>query len=144
MQIRATQLAEFEAVAEFRFCDTVVDYISAHHGSIAVPLGKGEVQIERIPRPQIRAMVDAALKRGRGHGLASAAILTSFVVLAFLVAPDFDDHPDIRSALHDDLVPPDHCMRDIVESMTDGDWETIRAGSYVNDWINITGGVGGR
>ena len=137
LQIQPTQLAQFEEVAQAQFCGSIIDRLLAQHGPAVVHFSKGDVEVAAIPRVRLRAMVEAALYRGRGRGLSWASTLTAFTLLMFLVSPDFDDHPEIRRALDDGTVPPDYCMRDIVESMTDAGWAAIRAESRANDWTSV-------
>jgi len=55
-----------------------------------------------------RILLDMArngIKRARSHGLENTQDLQTFVGLMFVVAPNFDEQPEIRAVLSDESIP---------------------------------------
>jgi|APIni6443716594_1056825.scaffolds.fasta_scaffold820420_1 hypothetical protein len=71
---------------------------------------------------QIHRRIRAGISRARGHALDTDGAAVAFVTLMFLVAPDFDRNPAIRSALSAAGVPADSRISRMFESTTEDDW----------------------
>ncbi|NMO23541.1 hypothetical protein HPC49_48320 [Pyxidicoccus fallax] len=79
--------------------------------------------IDRIEPDLLREMIINGLERGRSHGLQSAEVLASFVSVMFHIAPNFDEHPDIRKALRDTRVPEPERMNRLFDSVPEKAWD---------------------
>jgi hypothetical protein len=67
-------------------------------------------------------MVGQGVARARAYGLTWESSITSFVILMFKVAPNFDQHPAINRALNDTQVAPDARIQRLLEVTTSSDW----------------------
>ncbi|MBA3805012.1 MAG: hypothetical protein H0X14_04790 [Acidobacteria bacterium] len=81
--------------------------------------------IERLPPESLREMVGNGVARARGHGLRRLEDLTAFVSIMFEIAPDFDEHEELRRVLRDDGVPADERMDRLFDSELDDAWEEV-------------------
>jgi hypothetical protein len=134
LQINSVQMARFKQLASVRFRDFHAQYLTENHGDALVNLDRVERPLIEIAPERLRQLVAGRIERGQEHGLSDTTALFQFVLLCFLVSPSFDQHPGIATALHDDLVPPNQCMKAIVASMTDDDWDEVRAANDASAW----------
>jgi len=134
LRIRPAQLAQLEDVAQAHFRDSIVRHLLQNHGRAPVRVEGADTHLAELRPELLQTMVASALARGRAHGLHEARALTAFAVLSVLVAPTFDLYPEIAAALKQDATPPDECMEAITTSMTDADWEAVRAVSEPDAW----------
>ena len=84
---------------------------------------------------EIMSRVHLGVDRARAHGLDTDGSITAFVTLMFLVAPNFDEQPDIRKALEDAALPPDERMQQIFAKTKESDWD--EAGENARPWSDL-------
>jgi hypothetical protein len=87
--IRTEQMSALQASSEICFIDRVVEHIEIFH----------EEAIAGIEAAELRRRVVVGLARARSHGIDHQDLLTAFVALLFVIAPNFDEHPVIRATL---------------------------------------------
>lgn len=123
LRIRSAQLEAFAPTAEAAFERDVLAHLRAEHADAEVRLPSGAVALSEIPDEQLLALVRGLTARARAYGMTWASSITSFVVLGFVVAPNFDDHPLIRRALADPEVAPNERLEAIWEQTTEENWQ---------------------
>lgn len=99
--------------------EEIVDFIVAHLREESASL------IERLPVESLREMVGNGVGRARGHGLRRLEDLTAFVSIMFEIAPDFDEHAELRRVLRDETVPADERMDELFDPELDDAWEEV-------------------
>jgi RimJ/RimL family protein N-acetyltransferase len=117
LTIRAAQLDALRTVIMPALVARTVRYLRTHHGP-ATGL---------LPDHALEAAVARSLARARGHGLTWESSLVCFAALALEIGPDFDEHPRIRAALTDPVLPPDDRFAAMLEVATEADWQDARA-----------------
>lgn len=76
-----------------------------------------------IPDEEIRRRVALGIHRARSHGIEQPESITAFISLMFLVAPDFDQQPNIRKVLSDPATPAPQRLKQIFAKTKEADWE---------------------
>jgi hypothetical protein len=92
--------------------------------------------VEGLDPLSFREMVVNAVARARRRGLTDPEDLAAFGVLAFVVAPNFDDHPRIRKALEQARGAPPPVFLRVVKSIPDEVWDDAAAGYDAAAWFS--------
>jgi hypothetical protein len=129
LTIRSKQLRAFQPAAEAAFIDRVAKHIRDNHSDAEVGLPSGKTVVERLPDRVLRKMVESGVASARRYGISWESTLTAFVVLMFVVAPNFDKHPILQRVLSDREIPPDSRLDGLWERTSEQNWEAAR-GSY--------------
>jgi hypothetical protein len=58
--------------------------------------------------------------------MTSKAALTAFVVLMFLTAPNFDEHPLIQHMLLDEAIEPNKRLDELWQRTVDQNWVAVK------------------
>ena len=80
-------------------------------------------------------MVRAGVVRARSHSLSWESSIMTFVALMFEVAPDFDEHPAIRSALRDAATVPDERLAVAVDRLAPHVWQEASSRADLRAWF---------
>lgn len=134
LKIRTEQMSVFQSVAETAFVTRVADYLIENFGDTLVTLPTGLKTIKELPPTTLRQMIETGLKRARGYSLSWESSLTGFVVIMFLVAPNFDDHPLLKRPLLDAEIEPDKRIEKLWERTTDANWEAAKQNYDAQAW----------
>jgi hypothetical protein len=132
--IRPEQLEVFKPVAEVAFRRRVVDYLQENHPQVAVQLPNGITTINQIPEEIIHKMVENGIEKARSYGMTWESSLTSFVVLMFVAAPNFDEHPLIQRGLRDESVEVDSRINKLWDRTSEQNWEAVKEKYDANAW----------
>lgn len=112
-KLRPEHMAAFQIEADRAFDREVIAHLQKEHASA----------VENLQEPELHRIVRAAISRGRQYGLRSESSLTAFVALACEIAPDFDEHPAIKSVLTDGSIPPDDRIDELLARVSSTEWE---------------------
>jgi hypothetical protein len=128
LSIRPEQIEVFQDVAEAAFERRIADYLREEHADEVVTLPARqdevrEVEVKSLDDETLLAMVRAGIARARSHGMTWESSITAFVVLMFVVSPNFDSHRLIRRLLNDEETEPDARMDSLLELTTEENWE---------------------
>lgn len=74
------------------------------------------------------------LDRARRYNLVSVSDMVGFVSLMFEVAPNFDDHPEVRLALQDPAAPPMAKMQYLSSRIPESVWQEVVQNTDRNFW----------
>jgi hypothetical protein len=132
--IRPEQREAFKETEEAAFAESLCAYLRERHGDTKVLLPGGESSVAGLADGELYAMVARGLRRAARYGLTSRASLRAFIVLMFLAAPNFDEHPIISHALCDEWTPPDDRLEGLWEKTNDQNWEAVRADYDPEAW----------
>lgn len=134
LTIRPEQMTAFQTVAEASFVERIADYIAENFGDRFVILPTGMKTINELPPETLQRMIENGLKRARNYGMTWESSLTSFVVMMFLVAPNFDDHPLLKRPLLDAEIEPDKRIEQLWERTTDANWDAAKQDYDAQAW----------
>lgn len=119
----------------------VMDYLKENHAEEAIQLPTGKSTVSELSDETLREMVRGGIGRGKNYGIEWKSTLLSFVVLLFIVAPNFDRHPKARKFFRETEKIDDEALEDFLDEMTDEDYEAIEKRYYVPAW-NLPAGEG--
>jgi hypothetical protein len=143
LKIRSEQIRPFEPDAKAAFVNRVMNYLRENHGDALVRLPKGQNSVAELPETILRNLVENGIARGESYGLTWKSSLISFVVLMFIVAPNFDLDEKVAKVLTDENIPADKRVRVITEQMTDEDWEKVAEKYDEKAWQKVVAAVAG-
>jgi hypothetical protein len=76
---------------------------------------------------EIRRRASLGIARAHANGFEFPEPITAFVTLMFLVAPDFDSHPEIARVLADTKAPPAERLKRLFSATEEEHWEQAAA-----------------
>jgi hypothetical protein len=132
--IRSRQLSAFENVAHEMLCKDIAEYLCENHFDTPVFLPAEESEIEKLPSETLNALINTGLRRARAFGLKWESSLSSFVVLMFVVAPNFDEQPAINAGLKNDSIEPDLRLEKMWKTTSEEDWQTAARNYDAEAW----------
>jgi hypothetical protein len=115
----------FQPDAEEAFVGRVMDYLKEKHADATVQMPLEKCAVADLGDEIFREMVRGGIARARNHGIEWKSTLLSFVVLLFIVAPNFDRHPKARKFFSETETIDDAALENLMDEMTDEDWEAI-------------------
>ncbi len=135
LSIRPEQRAVIEQVAEENFVGRVVAHLRREYPDATVALPEGErTTVAALDDDALDALVRAGIERARGHGLALESSISAFVATMFEAAPNFDDHRLCQVLLEDEEIEPDQRLGEMLDVLTDKNWEAVRAAYDPQAW----------
>lgn len=124
----------FQVVADAAFMARVADFLRLSLAATTVRLPVGEAVLGELDDVSLRQMIAASVERARGYGLKSEAALASFAAIAFLIAPNFDEHPLLRRTLVNSEIDPDKRLAELAANATEENWRAARAAARSEAW----------
>jgi hypothetical protein len=134
LKIRDEQFEVFQPQADARFVADVVRHLREEYADAVVQLPSGAASVGQLPSGDLHAMVSGGLERARRYGMVSEAAIASFIVLMFVVAPNFDEHPLINRVLRDATLLPDSRVDALWERTTGENWEAAEQNYRASCW----------
>ena len=134
LKIRSEQIRPFEQDAQAAFTGRVMNYLRENHADEKVRFRGKESLVAELPEAVLRTLVENGVARAKSYGLTWKSSLISFVVLMFVVAPNFDRQPYVAGVLRDEKIPANRRLDIITEQMVDEDWEKIAEGYDERAW----------
>lgn len=134
MLIRAEQMNVFEATAEENFARRLTAHLLENYPTAAVRLPDTESAIGELPDETLHSLVKVCIERARSYGLTFESSISAFSAVMFEVSPNFDLHRLSQVMLNDEGIEPDARLDELLEVLTEKNWETIRADYNVNAW----------
>jgi len=132
--IRREQVEMFDTAAAVAFNAQIVSYLRSNHPETEVRLTTGTCFVQNIPEKQFQGLVNCGINRARKHNLEFASNQIAFVVLMFLVAPNFDKHPVIDSFFIEHSGIADYRFHRVWEDVSDSDWQIAKSIYDVEAW----------
>ncbi len=123
LKIRPSQFEAFRDVADAAFARRVAAHLRENHAEEVVKLPTGAHALGELDEATLLRLVRAGVGRARAYGMESESSITSFVVLTFAVAPNFDAHPLIRRVLEDESVEPDLRLSELWGRTNEENWQ---------------------
>ena len=134
LKIRPAQVAAFEHVSETAFEDRIVGFLLERYPALEVQISAGRKTVKDLDPEDFRVMVQTGVLRAREYGMTRETSLTSFVMLMFVIAPNFDEHPQIRLILNNSKINPEERIDLICQQANDGMWEAARQLYNIKAW----------
>lgn len=92
--------------------------------------------VTEIPDRLLKPMVEAGLKRAKGHGFSTSAHLTTYVVWMFTMAPNFDEQPQIAQILKNDVILPQEKLNYLMADEMEQAWEEAQDNFDEDAWFD--------
>jgi hypothetical protein len=127
VKVRPEQMEVFQPVAEAAFARRLTEYLRRAHSGLSVRIPPGATLISRIPAAVLTRMVQTGIERGRAYGLSWESSLASFVVIMFVAAPNFDEHPLVQLVLRDETMAPDRRIDGLWRRISNQNWKAVEA-----------------
>ncbi len=137
LKIRNQQIQAFQSVAEISFLRKLVEYIYENHPQVAVQIGENLTVICQIPEKELKILVSNAINQARTYGITSESSLASFVVLTFVTAPNFDEHPLIKRLLEDEKIAANDRIDSFWQHTTEQNWQAVKQNYDAKAWQNL-------
>lgn len=134
LKIRPEQFAGFQPVAERAFIRRVVEHLRENHSDLVVQFANEVMLIKQIADEKLYTLVKRGIGRARALGMDWESGITAFVVLLFVAAPNFDQHPLIQRVLKDERVPANSRTEQLWERTSEENWEAVRKNYDVKAW----------
>lgn len=134
LTIRDDQMEAFQETAEAAFAKSIVEYIKENHGEEIVQIPAGKCKVTHLPEDIFYQMVRKSLQRAKRYEFSLRPTLKAYVVLRFVVAPNFDDHPIIKRVLTDENVPADERIDQLWDKTSEQNWEAAEQNYDANSW----------
>ncbi|HKV38185.1 MAG TPA: hypothetical protein VJX67_03150 [Blastocatellia bacterium] len=134
LKIRPEQFDAFKEIADAAFARRLVQYVRDHHPEAVVKFSSGQSTISRLRDDVIRTMIKAGIARARAYGMTWESSIAAFVVLMFLTAPNFDQHPLIERVLKDQEVGPDSRIENLWHRVSGQNWRAVESYYDANEW----------
>lgn len=128
MIIRSSQMQTLQQAMDQTFVDEIADYISVNHSNT----------VAGMPDNLLKRRIHNGILRARIYGMTWRSSVTAFVVLMFVVAPNFDEHPLIHEILSNKKLQPDERINLIAGLTYEKDWEEAHS-CYNDEAWNLKG-----
>jgi hypothetical protein len=134
LKIRPEQFAVFQPVTESAFVRRVVEHLRENHADVVVQFPNEVMLIKQIADEQFYTLVRCGIARARTLGMDWESGITAFVVLMFVAAPNFDQHPLIQRVLKDERVTANSRVEHLWERTSEENWEAVRKNYDAQAW----------
>lgn len=133
-KISSERMNVFQPDAETAFVRRVMNYLKENHAETIVILPHDKISVSEFSNEILETLVRGGIKRGNDYGINWRSTLLSFVVLLFVTAPNFDEHPKPKSFFSAHQTIEDNDLEMLVEQMTDEDWAEVTANYDAEKW----------
>jgi hypothetical protein len=136
LSIRAEQMSVIQAVAEENFVRRIADHLLTQYPKAEVRLPDDKKSaVDELEEETLHSLVRTGIARARGYGLSFESSIAAFTAVMFEVAPNFDTHRLSQVLLNDEEVDPNHRLDELLNVLTEKNWESIRADYDPQAWI---------
>lgn len=137
MMIRAEQMSAFEDAAEEKFVRRIAVHLLENYSSAVVRLPDSESTVGELPEETLHTLVRSSIERARRYEMDFESSISAFTAIRFEVSPNFDKHRLSQVLLKDENVEPNARLDELLEVLTEKNWETIRGEYDVNAWQKV-------
>lgn len=124
LRIRDEQMLTFRRSAEERLTNRIIERLRRCHGASIAGLSEGA----------LRQRIAYGIRRAERHGLTWVSSITTFVVLMFVFAPHFDEHPEIHRRLTEGRAPADRRIAALLKRTHPTAWDEISRRRASDAW----------
>jgi len=135
MLIRAEQMTVFEATAEENFVRRIAAHLLERYAKTIVRLPQDKQSpVDELTEEDLHSLVRNSIEQARSYGLDSESSISAFSAVRFEVSPNFDKHRLCQVLLKDENTEPNARLDELLEVLSEKNWETIRDDYDVNAW----------
>lgn len=136
LAIRSEQMLVIEAVAEENFVRRIADHLLEQYpkAMVRLPDDKNST-VEELDEETLHSLVRTGIARARSYQLSFESSIAAFTAVMFEVAPNFDTHRLSQVLLNDDEVEPNDRLDELLNVLTEKNWESIREDYDPQAWI---------
>lgn len=124
LKLTEQQVAAFDVQAQLNLSWQIVEHLKEEHADL----------VEEQADHDLQEMTYKGLQKAGQYGLTDEVDLISFVVMMFVVAPNFAEQPAINARLIDETIPDDERFEYMVESTTEAEWEAAVEAYDIDAW----------
>jgi hypothetical protein len=124
LTIRNQQLDALRHETVRELGERIHSHLREHHSSV-VAVYEDDV---------LEKMVRGGIARARRHAVVLESNIVFFVSLMFEFAPNFDEHPQIRKILSNELLSPDENIKRFADEVSEYDWTEIEQNKNESAW----------
>jgi hypothetical protein len=135
LTIRAEQKAVVEAVAEENFVNRLAGHLRKEYSNAVVTLPVDDkFTVAELALETLHELVRVGIARARGYGKTHESAISAFTAVMFEVSPNFDTHRLCQVLFNDEEVEPNRRIDEVLDVLTEKNWESIRADYDPNAW----------
>lgn len=135
LSIRAEQMSVIEAVAEEKFVRRIAAHLLEEYPTAIVILpGDEKFTVAELPEETLHDLIRVGIERARRHKMTFESSIAAFTAVMFEVAPNFDTHRLCQVLLDDEETEPNTRLDELLNVLTEKNWESIRADYDPNAW----------
>lgn len=132
--IRKEQFIVFKNHIESKFIDRIIEHLKTNFQNINIKLPYNINKIKEVSYNQLYNMVRDGIQRARNYGLTYQSSIACFIVLMFIVSPNFDQQSSIRKILENQNIPADNRIDHLLKATSEDDWKEARGNYNKNSW----------
>ncbi len=134
MMIRAEQMNAFEDSAEEKFVRRIAAHLLENYDAAIVRLPDSESAVSELPEDALHSLIKNSIARARRYEMDFESSISAFTAIRFEISPNFDKHRLSQVLLKDEHIEPNARLDELLEVLTEKNWETIRSEYDVNGW----------
>lgn len=136
LSIRHEQMHIIETVAEENFVRRIAAHLRADYSQATVTLPTDEeFKVGELPDEKLYELVRVGIARARSYAMTLESSLAAFTAVMFEISPNFDEHRLCQVLLNDEQFAPDARLDELLDVLTEKNWESIRADYDPQAWM---------
>ena len=134
--IRPEQMTTIQEAAEEKFVRRIAAHLLKQYSNSMVTLPDSKSTVAELPKETLNTLVRNSIEYARSYGLNQESSVAAFSALRFEVAPNFDKHNLSRVVLGDETFDPNARIDQLLEILTEKNWETIQKTYDPEAWFS--------
>ena len=135
LSIRPEQMLVVETVAQENFVRRIAAHLLEEYPKAVVTLPDNEkFTVDELPEETLYDLVRTGIARARRHEMTFESSISAFTAVMFEVSPNFDRHRLSQVLLNDEEVEPNNRLDELLNVLTEKNWESIREDYDPNAW----------
>jgi hypothetical protein len=135
LSIRPEQMLVIETVAQENFVRRIAAHLRSEYPQATVTLPTNEeFTVIALAEERLRDLVRTGIARARGYEMTLESSIAAFTAIMFEIAPNFDEHRLCQVLLNDEQLMPDARLDELLNVLTEKNWESIRADYDPQAW----------
>ncbi len=116
-----------ESVTQENFVRRIAAHLLAEYPRAIVTLPEGEnFAVYELNEERLHELIRVGIERARSFDLTHESNIAAFTALMFEVAPNFYGHRLCQVLLSDEATEPDQRIDQVLETLSEKNWESIR------------------
>lgn len=124
-----------ETVAQESFVRRIAAHLLDEYPEAAVTLpGDEKFTVAELPAETLHELIRTGIARARRYEMTFESSISAFTAVMFEVSPNFDTHRLCQVLLNDGEVAPNERLDELLDVLTEKNWESIRADYDPQAW----------